>query len=573
MHKEFTHRSKPILLIMISSVLILVLLVLAKQSIESFLFGGYTIILLLLLGVISTCTWIYISALWNKLNNAQRYILVGSFILLFTFLYFSKLIVLNSNGEDGLYPLLADAFANGQFSLLSLPSPELLALPDPYDPIANNGLRLHDALLFNGKYYIYFGPVPAVILLVVNWLYRVGVGNEFLMIFFLSIISLMVFLLIYRFWQRNYLHVSWKIPLLCFVVVVWSLPMMWMVGRPEVYESAILGGQAFLLTGLYFLLIALDAGKSQNLLLTLAGSAFGLAVGTRWNMAVPVLLVSALVMILLVGQLSQKKLSMKLKPLLAYFLPLVLFAIIYMYYNFARFGSPFDLGIKYVLTGHEQRNSNLFSFENIKNNLIRYFLIPPKELRFEYPFIFYVGSKNNDILAIYGVTPHPRIGYLGTEVLSAIYWVAPLLFAGFYPVFSLFRNFARYCRMRRSELNFADWLKEKEQYYSLFLILFAIGGFIPLLTFFYSTMRYHMDYFPALGLLAAIGILNLYVVLSKTLYCDFGKYVFLFSSLYTVIIGVIASITSQYNNFAIMNPTAIKLLDTAALIFKNAFIK
>lgn len=45
------------------------------------------------------------------------------------------------------YSPLADAFAHGQTHLLVEPAPELLALPDPYDPVANASYRFHDALL------------------------------------------------------------------------------------------------------------------------------------------------------------------------------------------------------------------------------------------------------------------------------------------------------------------------------------------------------------------------------------------------------------------------------------------
>ena len=60
--------------------------------------------------------------------------------------------------------LLADAFLHRQTSLRVMPDPRLLALPDPYDPLTNAPFRLHDALLFNGRYYLYWGPVPSLIL-------------------------------------------------------------------------------------------------------------------------------------------------------------------------------------------------------------------------------------------------------------------------------------------------------------------------------------------------------------------------------------------------------------------------
>src|SRR5271170_3296922 len=61
------------------------------------------------------------------------------------------------------YARLADGFLHGQLSLPARPDPRLLVLTNPYDPKANAGLRLDDAVLFNGKYYIYWGPVPALL--------------------------------------------------------------------------------------------------------------------------------------------------------------------------------------------------------------------------------------------------------------------------------------------------------------------------------------------------------------------------------------------------------------------------
>src|ERR1700722_18001157 len=66
-------------------------------------------------------------------------------------------------GYTNYYAQLTDSFLHGQLSLRTLPPPKLLALPDPYDPVANGPYRLHDAILFDGKYYLYWGPAPALI--------------------------------------------------------------------------------------------------------------------------------------------------------------------------------------------------------------------------------------------------------------------------------------------------------------------------------------------------------------------------------------------------------------------------
>jgi len=48
------------------------------------------------------------------------------------------------------YNQLTDSLMQGHTYLAAKPSPQLLALPDPYDPAANERFRLHDASLYQG---------------------------------------------------------------------------------------------------------------------------------------------------------------------------------------------------------------------------------------------------------------------------------------------------------------------------------------------------------------------------------------------------------------------------------------
>src|SRR5688572_7044104 len=64
----------------------------------------------------------------------------------------------------GYYNHLGRAFASGQLHLPIVPSPELLALNDPWDPAQNHPHRMHDMVLFNGRYYLYHGAGPALLL-------------------------------------------------------------------------------------------------------------------------------------------------------------------------------------------------------------------------------------------------------------------------------------------------------------------------------------------------------------------------------------------------------------------------
>src|SRR5258708_7322844 len=58
---------------------------------------------------------------------------------------------------DGYYNQLAQGFAAGHLYVPAQPSPQLLALPDPWDPKVDGSLRRQDMALYRGHYYLYFG--------------------------------------------------------------------------------------------------------------------------------------------------------------------------------------------------------------------------------------------------------------------------------------------------------------------------------------------------------------------------------------------------------------------------------
>jgi len=67
-------------------------------------------------------------------------------------------------GRD-YYNHLTDALLRGRAALLVEPPPGLLALQDPYDPAQYAAFAPpHDMSLFDGRYYVYWGPTPAVTL-------------------------------------------------------------------------------------------------------------------------------------------------------------------------------------------------------------------------------------------------------------------------------------------------------------------------------------------------------------------------------------------------------------------------
>src|SRR5882757_4094512 len=66
--------------------------------------------------------------------------------------------------DHSYYALLAKAFLAGQLSLPVEVPPELAAAKNPYEPAERTYPVLHNASFYKGKYYIYFGPAPALVL-------------------------------------------------------------------------------------------------------------------------------------------------------------------------------------------------------------------------------------------------------------------------------------------------------------------------------------------------------------------------------------------------------------------------
>src|SRR5262245_4628256 len=91
------------------------------------------------------------------------------------------------HGGTSVYGMLADAFLHGHTYLLVEPDPTLLSLPDPYNPAeAGPYWAISTDLSFHGgKYYTYFGSVPALIAAPLVWT-GMNVTDAHLVLAFLS---------------------------------------------------------------------------------------------------------------------------------------------------------------------------------------------------------------------------------------------------------------------------------------------------------------------------------------------------------------------------------------------------
>jgi hypothetical protein len=68
------------------------------------------------------------------------------------------------NAADTYYNLLAQGFRAGQLNLKKDVPPGIAQLTDPYDRTANKRYAVLDLSYYKGKFYLYFGVTPAVVL-------------------------------------------------------------------------------------------------------------------------------------------------------------------------------------------------------------------------------------------------------------------------------------------------------------------------------------------------------------------------------------------------------------------------
>jgi hypothetical protein len=144
--------------------------------------------------------------------------------------------------EKGYHNRLAEGFLHRQLHILEAPSAELLAQQDPYDFETHTRFRgLWDASLYDGKYYFYWGPVPALLVCVVKLVSGKDTpvtDRQLVLVFQLGRLFIGAILLV--------LALRWLFPtvspwLLSPAVLLWGLanPYLYELGRPGVYEVAI----------------------------------------------------------------------------------------------------------------------------------------------------------------------------------------------------------------------------------------------------------------------------------------------------------------------------------------------
>ncbi len=333
--------------------------------------------------------------------------------------------------EADQYALLADSLLNGRLTL-DLPVPdELRELEDPYDydaryEIGSPEVPIYwDHAYYDGNYYSYFGVVPAVLLYVP---YQFLTGNALdtvtaNVVFGCCAIAAMA-LLVWRIRDRWFHEASDGAVCLSFIACFNGSYAAYLVSVPRFYSIPIISGLALLFLGLWFWIGARVpfsgiSGKGPAPLSSgrLCGGSICLALilGCRPQLC----LVWLLAFPLFWSDVFRDRTLFSTRSIaqsVAVLAPFSLIGLILAWYNTARFGSPFDFGAYYNLTGH---NMTTYT-QRLLLTLLQVLLVFFAPLNFQAQAPYFFPSSN------YAGYVGDALGWAPTEPIFGGYvWAVP----------------------------------------------------------------------------------------------------------------------------------------------------
>lgn len=255
-------------------------------------------------------------------------------------------------GGNQITKELVEAFEAGQVYLDIDMNETLGELENPYDWSMRTdeiGDYPWDHLLYEGKYYSYYGIAPLLIFLPYHlitggyfpavwaiWLFGC-IGICFLTAFYLS------------FMKKFFPKIRTSLLLMGLFIISLSNGIWFTFNKGNFYEIAQNSGFACVTAGAYFLISSNVIGREKINKIKLATSSVFLSLGV---LSRPTLAVYCFVALIFIGAgyVKQKKEGRVISYFLCALLPFVIFGGIQMAYNYLRFGSVMDFGIQYSLT-------------------------------------------------------------------------------------------------------------------------------------------------------------------------------------------------------------------------------
>lgn len=326
-----------------------------------------------------------------------RAILIG-FVILHTLVFLFNIKVnpvfqIEDRDNTREYHSLAEALAEGSFSILKEASDALVNMENPYDfgertrvMYQTQESYLWDHAFFEGKYYVYFGVVPCILFYLPYYVLTGSHMHNNAVIFISSVVMLIsclgIISQIIKRWFQNTSIGAW---LLLTELFVLGSNVLTMTKRPDMYTVPIAVGWAFGLLGLWLFLLADENNTLNWKWIALGSLCFALIAGCRPQLFL-IIVPAVIILKRYIFSISFLLSKQGLKAIVAFVIPMLVVAGFLMYYNYARFHNPFDFGANYNLSMNDMRNRG-FVPERIPSGLLIY-LFAPIKLEAVFPFLY-----------------------------------------------------------------------------------------------------------------------------------------------------------------------------------------
>lgn len=377
------------------------------------------------------------------------------------------------------YNLLIDGYLSGQLHMKVAVPDALLKLENPYDPSTRpEGLGLHDASFYRGRYYIYFGAAPMAVLMLP---FRVLTGMDLPLPVAVLVFTYAGFLATVAVWlaiRRRYFPETRTVAVVAGVLVLGLAglePVL--LRRPDMWELPIAGGYFFAMLSLYCIWRALHSSTRGGRWLIGASLCVGLAIASR-----PTYLVASpfLVAPLVWWWRAERKLPWRM--VLRIVLPLALVGGAMAWHNYARFDDPLEFGQKYQFSLDYESKLPHFRAAYVPFTANAHFF---SAARWTPYFPFFQRADLGEAPAGFTMHRGDVYGILTNFPITWLAFLAPL---------------ALWRRAADERGRIAAWLASAA-------LLFGLSA--GLLLFFFSALaRYQMDFGPTFVLLACVGLLS-----------------------------------------------------------------
>lgn len=432
-------------------------------------------------------------------------------------------------GQDPFVQMF-DAVHNKRVNIDIEPTPELMALENPYDLSVrseNNVYYEWDRAYYNGKYYSYYGIAPVLTFyypfyFMTDKLPTMNIAS----IFFGTLSIIFLFGTIMSFVKRFIKKPNFMLVLLTLTASCFASGIYFTVTLSNMYALPGIAGTCYLMLCLWCGIEACSQeGGKKLVLFAVSGLAFALCLASKPTRALSALILAPLFLEIIFSR--SIKLKEKIKSAGSFLIPVAIGCGALMMYNYARFDSPFEFGAVYQLTVSNV-NANHLKLSFIPYAIMQYFFQPLNMAdKFPYLSLSTVYMSNCESY-IYGE------GSVGAMTF-------PLIFAGVCALPFLLHHIRR----RKGEKFSYDNTAVKKFTYVLMLALAVLIGW-----FNYSIagviLSYVCDILPLLTLLSVFVLLDVQQHTSSVAALS-GKTVCVVSlaAIFTVILVIAELITLQ----------------------------